>query len=130
MDCLKACQEQLRVAKARSKAAGCAERMFLIALRRENGQRKPLKSVENVVRGIVLQVLGSMDSVEEACRKAGVCVESHDRMQLFLNAFIRGWPWCRLPSFCLQHSDQDESVPWRREIAETLSASAAVSSAR
>ena len=39
-----------------------------IALRRENGQRKPLKSVENVVRGDVLQVLGYMDSVEEACR--------------------------------------------------------------
>ena len=77
------------MAKARSKAVGCAERMFLVALRRENGQRKPLKSVENVVRGVVLQVLGSMDSVEEACRKAGVCVESHDRMQLFLNAFIR-----------------------------------------
>ena len=36
MDCLKACQEQLRVAKARSKAACCAERMFPTALRREN----------------------------------------------------------------------------------------------
>ena len=75
--------------KARSKAACCAERMFPTALRRENRQRKPLKSVENVGRGDVLQVLGSMDSVEEACRKAGVRVESHDRMQLFLNAFVR-----------------------------------------
>ena len=55
MDCLKACQEQLRVVKARSKAACCAERMFSTALRRENRQRKPLKSVENVVRGDVLQ---------------------------------------------------------------------------
>ena len=89
MDCLKACQERLRVVKARSKAACCAERMFPTALRRENRQRKPLKSVENVVRGDVLQVLGSMDSVEEACRKAGVRVESYDRMQLFLNAFVR-----------------------------------------
>ena len=41
------------------------------------------------MRGDVLQVLGSMDSVEEACRKAGVRVESHDRMQFFLNAFVR-----------------------------------------
>ena len=45
MDCLKACQERLRVVKARSKAACCAERMLPTALRRENRQRKPLKSV-------------------------------------------------------------------------------------
>ena len=36
VDCLKACQEQLRVVKARSKADCCAERMFATALRREN----------------------------------------------------------------------------------------------
>ena len=118
--------------------------MFPTALRRENRQRKLLKSVENVVRGDVLQVLGSMDSVEEVCRKAGVRVESHDRMQLFLNAFVRviavesrhlAVPACgrgrlRLPSFCLQHCDEDESAPWRRETTETVSASAAVSLAR
>lgn len=87
-DVLRACHEQLHAAKGRVEA-GCTERMFPSAPGRVERKRTPLKSFQNVARGDVLQVLGCLDTIVEACRKAGVRMDTREQIRPFLNAFVR-----------------------------------------